>query len=1567
MRSILLLFTVLYSSLLVAQKPFVHPGILLTAADLTHLKAVADDHRMPEYGSYELLRDLPLSSADYKLKGPFRVISRDGDYSYTKSSFEQDFSSVWLNTLLWAATGDSAHAQRALAILGAYADSLTTIPNTNDAPLLAGLEGLKIINAMELLRYTYKNIPASTTKKINRMILGIFLPVCKKFYDTPAYTNGNWGPIVTKTYMSAAIYFNNRAMYKKAVDFFYNAHDNGTICNYISATTGQIQESGRDQGHSQLGLGALATVCQIAWNQGNDLYSAYDNRLLKGFEYVAKYNLGSDDIPFTTWKDITGKYSDWTVISPKSRGHFIPIYEMVYNHYVRLKGLAMPYTSQVIEKIRPEGYDRDQPGFGTLLYHTPPTVSLSSPDGKLNVVFRQSEVAPDKRQMSYHVDHNGKPVIAESALDIRLDNRLSEEAMGLPIDQHTDWCENLRITHIDYYHRDTTWHPLYGERSSIPDRYNAAVIHLMKDDNPIYTMDVELRCYNEGIALRYYFPENPKGTYYRITSENTEFQLPADTKAWYTNWAQGPYSLLPLKAWPGETERPLTLQLPDSLYVCLTEAGMVDYSRTKFKLSDQKENTIVTSMYGPADLISPVGTPWRLILVGERPGDLIEHDYLVEDLNPRNKIADSSWIVPGKQMRLMTQTPQAAFANIDFLVKHHMQYLLLDWKWYGPAYSFASDATRPEPSVDLPAILRYAKQKDIGVWLYANMQALYAQSDSLFRVYHDWGVVGVKFGFVQAGSHRWTTWLEDMFQKTAQNKLMVDVHDDWRPTGEQRTWPNLLTAEGVRGNEEMPDATHNTVLPFTRFIAGGADYTLCYYSPRIRTTHAHQLAMAAVYYSPLQTLYWYDAPDDSHDEPELEFWDAIPTTWDETRVLQGYPGEYVTIARRKGEQWFVGTLNNTRARELPTGLGFLPPGKTFEATIYSDDPSIPTATHVRIDHRSVDSHTVLHPKLLASGGQAIWIRPSARQPQRSTPVASRAIPDPTAPRAIPTREPSAPVWQWSVPVTGGKANPHARAWLWIPPTCRTVKTVILTQNNMEELSIVENARFREKMAALGVAEVWVSPMFDHRFLFTEGAGDVFSKMMQDLADSSGYPEIATAPVIGIGHSAAASWPYYLAAWAPERTLACISVSGQWPYFRDKRFAFDIWSKDQNIDFIPSLETMGEYEAADTWSAEGLKERQAHPAMPLSMLACPAEGHFAATQKKIDYLAFWISKAMYYRLPRRAGQPLRPVDPRHTGWLMERWQQNQISTAAPSSAQTPSPAPVGSYKGDPAQAFWFFDRETVDSTRKYESAYRSMKTPLLGYIQKGDTVKQQNTHLQVELPWQPEADGIKFILHPAFLDTVPGESPRPAMWTGLPVGARAPHPDDASKIAITRVVGPFRQIDDTLFELSLQKETPAFLAALDTAFVDTHRPLVFTFIATSPGNAIFKPAVQQAEMAAPAVNTQGTPQTITFDSIGDRTARQPIRLHATSDAGLQVHFTVIDGPAIIKDDTLYLTPVPPKARYPVRVTVAAWQYGCSAEPKVESAPVIIRRFRITAVSTVSRSRRPSSAASSSAIR
>lgn len=349
-------------------RKFVHPGILHTTKSIERMRAQIADKEYPAYGSFELLKSHHCSQADYQPFGPFEIISRDGEFRHTKSKMEQDFSAVYQNALMWVLTGEKTHAEKSLELLLGYAGTLKRIPETNDAPLLVGLEGLKIIYATEILRHTYKKMTVVQFNEISRMIREVFLPVMENFYHRKPYTNGNWGPIVTKAYMAAAILWDNEEMYNKAVDFYLHANDNGTIAHYISGDTGQIQESGRDQGHSMLGIGALATVCEIAWQQGDDLYSALDNRLMKGFEYVAKYNLGYN-VPFAVWKDVTGKYSNWTEISNKGRGRYMPIFEMTYNHFVIRKGMQMPYTEQVLRQIRPEGYDRDQPAFGSLLFN----------------------------------------------------------------------------------------------------------------------------------------------------------------------------------------------------------------------------------------------------------------------------------------------------------------------------------------------------------------------------------------------------------------------------------------------------------------------------------------------------------------------------------------------------------------------------------------------------------------------------------------------------------------------------------------------------------------------------------------------------------------------------------------------------------------------------------------------------------------------------------------------------------------------------------------------------------------------------------------------------------------------------------------------------------------------------------------------------------------------------------------------------------------------------------------------------------------------------------------------
>ena len=522
------------------------------------------------------------------------------------------------------------------------------------------------------------------------------------------------------------------------------------------------------------------------------------------------------------------------------------------------------------------------------------------------------------------------------------------------------------------------------------------------------------------------------------------------------------------------------------------------------------------------------------------------------------------------------------------------------------------------------------------------------------------------------------------------------------------------------------------------------------------------------------------------------------------------------------------------------------------------------------------------------------------------------------------------VWQWSIDVKGGidKRGP-SKAFLWIPENCQRVRGVILAQHNMEEISILENPIFRKAMTDLGFAEIWCAPPFDHLFRFTEGAAETFNGMMRELADVSGYDELNHAPVIGLGHSAAASWPYYFAAWNPGRTLAAISVSGQWPYFRNPVFAPDIWG-DRNIDFVPCLETMGEYEAADTWSKEGLKERQEHPLMPLSMLACPAEGHFAATNKKVEYIVLYIKKVVQYRLTNQVlpdgSIKLNPIDPTKTGWLVDKWRLNQMPKALA--------AAVGEYTGDPTEAFWFFDEELVKATEAYEAEYRGMKAQLLGYVQDGKVVRQKNTHLQVDLSFQPEQDGITFTLHGTFLDTVPGESPRPAIWTGLSTGSPIGHTNSTIPVSIDKICGPFIKTGPETFEVRFDR----------TGMGKVGDRMELCFAATHPGDNEYKPAVQQAHMIIPTRISEGADQTIIFPSISDqKVGKKTLKLKAKSSKGAKVYYYILAGPAEIEGDEIRFTTVPPRAKFPMRVTVVAWQYGRMTALKLKTAEPVERTF------------------------
>ena len=607
-------------------------------------------------------------------------------------------------------------------------------------------------------------------------------------------------------------------------------------------------------------------------------------------------------------------------------------------------------------------------------------VKVTSPDGYLSMAVEISDSEMIKGQLKYHIDYKNKPVILQSELGI------------------TGWENNLEIEAVDALSRDTLWHPVYGERSTIRDYFNAKIITLKRKGSG-EKLQLIVRAYNEGIAFRYYFPENPErgGTYLTINSEKTTFLVPENTKAWVTYRAQHEYQLLPVKDWKDEAERPLTLQLPDGLFASLTEAEMVNYSRTKFKVNAGEQNIIRCAMYGPVEEIAPFASPWRVVMVAEKPVDLLANNDLILNLNPPCEIEKTDWIRPGKIIRAISLTTEGAKKVVDFAEKRKIEYVHFDAGWYGAEHFISSDPTTSnvDPKrcaindLNIPEVVAYAKSKGIGIWLYVNQRALTKYLDQILPLYQSWGIAGIKFGFVQVGSQRWTTWLHEAVKKCADHQLMVDIHDEYRPTGFSRTYPNLLTQEGVRGNEEFPDGFNNTVLPFTRFIAGAADATVCYYHRKelkpnlansvnarsLINTACHQMALSVINYSPLQFLYWYDVPEDAQGEPELEFFDQLQTVWDDTKILDGNIGEYIIIARRKGSQWFVAAITNNSPRTITIPLDFLEKGKTYEVTTFTDGgEKVKTRTKVNIEKKNVNAKTVMSFDLKARGGCTMIIR-----------------------------------------------------------------------------------------------------------------------------------------------------------------------------------------------------------------------------------------------------------------------------------------------------------------------------------------------------------------------------------------------------------------------------------------------------------------------------------------------------------------------------------------------------------------------------------------------------------------
>lgn len=411
------------------------------------------------------------------------------------------------------------------------------------------------------------------------------------------------------------------------------------------------------------------------------------------------------------------------------------------------------------------------------------------------------------------------------------------------------------------------------------------------------------------------------------------------------------------------------------LYISVGEAGNDNYTKAELERGNTQHSLVLCF---PRDsVVKTTGsfkTPWRTISFASSAIALHKHSDLYIKLNPPSKQVPA-WIRPGKLIRAQLNT-QSGLDCIDFAANHHFQYILFDAGWYGAQFRTSSDPAQVIPEIDMQKVIRYGKEKGIGVILYVNYVGLKAKLDTILPLYKQWGVSGMKFGFVDGLTQEGIKWLATAIRKVNDYGFILNIHDNYKPTGLNRTYPALLTQEGIRGNENSPDAYHNTVLPFTRFLAGAADYTFVYpnatndFKSKLNVTKAHQLALTVIYFSPLQSKLWYGQPKDYTNEQEIEFFKLVPTVWNQSLYLAGDIGKNISVARRKGNTWYLGSAAGTEDWHGKILLNFLTKGIIYTATIYEDDGS-GSILKRSMEVKKGDLYSF---NLKAAGGQALEIK-----------------------------------------------------------------------------------------------------------------------------------------------------------------------------------------------------------------------------------------------------------------------------------------------------------------------------------------------------------------------------------------------------------------------------------------------------------------------------------------------------------------------------------------------------------------------------------------------------------------
>lgn len=648
-----------------------------------------------------------------------------------------------------------------------------------------------------------------------------------------------------------------------------------------------------------------------------------------------------------------------------------------------------------------------------------PNATVASPDGSLSVAIATD---PDGRP-SYTVSRRGKPIIASSRL-------------GFILIDAPKFERNIAISNPRTRSFDERWEQPWGERRFIRNHYNELRVTLGETAKPKRSFDVVFRVYDDGLGFRYEFPEQPQLKQIKIGEELTEFTLADAATAWWIpagewNREEYLYHRTPVEE-VGDAQTPITFKLEDGTHLSIHEAALIDYSGMNLtRVDGRRLKAMLTPGIGDGKVIrdAPFHTPWRTLQVADDAGGLVMSS-LILNLNEPNKLGDVSWVQPMKyvgvwwEMHLEKKTwasgPKHGATNenvmrhIDFAAKNGFGGVLVegwnigwDGDWFGNGEDFSF--TRSYPDFDLEKLSAYARSKNVRLIGHhetsANAAHYESQMGAAFDLYQKVGVNAVKTGYVaDAGQakvigtdgKRHYAWHEgqDMARhhlkvvtEAAKRHISINAHEPIKDTGLRRTYPNTISREGARGMEYSAwgqpgnPPEHEANLVFTRMLAGPMDYTPGIFGMKTRapdgvaTTWAKQLALYVVIYSPLQMA--ADLLDNYEANPApFQFIKDVPVDWEDTRVLNGEVGDYVTIARkdRHSDNWYLGAVSDEKPRELKASLSFLEPGRRYTAQIYRDGAKADWKTapqDIVIEERQVASTDTLTLRLAPGGGQAI--------------------------------------------------------------------------------------------------------------------------------------------------------------------------------------------------------------------------------------------------------------------------------------------------------------------------------------------------------------------------------------------------------------------------------------------------------------------------------------------------------------------------------------------------------------------------------------------------------------------